>query len=104
MALTYEQSNKLMNDFEFRGKIKVACVKYSDAVSIRTEPVSTRTALVKWAFACAQGPDAIAQNLQPYVVEDAAVQDAGVDEAGKSLITDAALQGSVEATVNKQNS
>jgi len=93
-----------MNDFTFRGRIKVASVKYSDAVGIQTTPVSQRAALVKWSFRCAQQPDQVAAELQPFVVEDAAIQDAGVDAEGKSLATDTALQAAVEATVNKQNS
>jgi len=102
--MTYEESATLSNDFAFRGRIKIASVKYSDAVGIQTTPVSQRTALVKWSFRCAQQPDQVAAELQPYVVMDAAIQAAGVDENGKSLVTDTALQAAVEATVNKQNS
>lgn len=85
----------LMADAEFRSRIKVSALKYAD--SILNRPVDTlgingqRT----WAQRCQQSPDAIAQQLQPVVVMDAAVQSEGKD------ITDEALRGAVETQINK---
>lgn len=95
MALTYEESSQLMQDAAFRGRIKVAALKYAD--SILGEPTDTpaHNTRLRWANQCEQTPDMTANNLQPPVVMDAAVQEAGAE------IDDAALQGSVEAVVNK---
>jgi len=94
-----------MNDFVMRGKIKACAIKYSDSISIVDNvSVAARSSLVKWMFRCGQQPDQVAAELQPYVVWDPSVQNAGVDAEGHSLVTDVALQGAVEAAVNKQNS
>ncbi|HEX4594007.1 MAG TPA: hypothetical protein VH157_07015 [Bryobacteraceae bacterium] len=95
MALTYEESAALMTDGAFRGRIKVACLKFADSILIQSAPVANRTAQVRWATQMFQQPDTIAAQVQPPTVMDGAVQIAG------AAITDAALQGSVEATVQK---
>jgi hypothetical protein len=84
-----------MQDQAFRGRIKVAALRYAD--SIFGEPTETpaHNTRLRWATTCEQQPEMTATSLQPPVVMDAAVQAAG------STIDDAALQGSVEATVNK---
>jgi hypothetical protein len=93
--MTYDESAALMIDQEFRGRVKVACLKYAD--SILNEPTATagHNTRVRWAQQCQQQPDMTASNVQPPVVMDPAVQDAGAE------ITDVALQGSVETVVNK---
>lgn len=93
--MTYEESAALMTDLDFRGRVKVAALKYAD--SIMGEPTDTpaHNTRLRWAAQCEQQPDMTAMQLQPPTVMDAAVQLAG---AG---IADAALQGSVEAVVNK---
>jgi hypothetical protein len=75
--------------------VKVACLKYAD--SIIGEPTATdaHNTRLRWAQSCMQMPDNMAGQVQPGTVMDAAVQAAG------SAIDDQALQGSVEATVNK---
>lgn len=95
MPLTYEESASLMADFAFRGRIKVACLSYS--TYILNEPPSTdgHSARYRWAQQVVQVPEQVATSVQPMVVMDAAVQDAGAD------ITDAALQSAVEGVVNK---
>src|SRR5262252_328357 len=100
MALTQVQSAALMGDVEFHGRIKVCVVQYSDSIGIQTTPVSTRQKLVQWSFAVQVTPDSIATGLQPFVVKDSKVQDAGVDEDGHSLVSDADLQTAVETVVN----
>jgi hypothetical protein len=95
MPLTYDESAALMTDFAFRGRVKVAALKYAD--SILGEPTNTpaHNTREKWANQTFQNPEAEAMKLQPPVVMDAAVQTDG------AAILDPALQGSVEAVVNK---
>jgi hypothetical protein len=95
MAMTYDQSAALMNDVAFRGRIKVAALKYADSIIGEPNTTPAHNTRLRWAQACEQQPDTTAMQLQPPVVMDAAVQAAGAQ------IDDAALQGSVEATVNK---
>lgn len=93
--MTYEESNALMSDPAFRGRVKVACLKYADSISNEASNVPAHNTRLRWAQECMNQPDGMAMRIQPPTVMDAAVQDAGED------ITDAALQGSVEAVVNK---
>lgn len=95
MALTYEESAALMNDFAFRGRVKVAALKYADSILIEATTVPAHNTRERWAMQTFQQPDLAAQNLQPPVVMDPAVQQDG------SGITDAALQAAVEGVVNK---
>lgn len=93
--MTYDESAALMIDQEFRGRIKVSVLKYAD--SILGEPTGTaaHNTRIKWAQNTFLQPDFVASQTQPPVVMDSAVQAAG------SAISDDALQGSVEAVVNK---
>jgi hypothetical protein len=95
MALTYDESAALMTNAAFRGRIKVAALKYAN--SIMGEPITTpaHNTRERWAMNTFQNPEIVAGQLQPPTVMDVAVQDAGAE------ITDAALQGSVETVVNK---
>jgi len=93
--MTYEESDTLMKDADFRGRIKVAALKYSDSILNEANTIPAHNTRLRWAQTCMTQPDMTAANLQPPVVMDAAVQDAG------SGITDTALQGAVETTVNR---
>jgi hypothetical protein len=93
--MTYEESAALMTDITFRGRIKVSSLKYADSITNEPNTTPAHNTRQKWAVSTMQNPDMTAQQLQPPVVMDAAVQDAG------ATITDTALQGSVEAVVNK---
>lgn len=95
MAMTNEESAALMTDPAFRGRVKVACLKYADTIMIDAEAAAGRTAQLRWAAQTFQQPDITAQQVQPPTVMDAAVQQAG------AAITDTALQGAVESVVNK---
>lgn len=95
MALTYAESASLMTDLDFRGRVKVSALKYSDSIMIEASSVTAHNTRVRWAQNTMQQPDMVAGQLQPNVVMDAAVQSAGND------VTDAALQGAVESVVNK---
>ena len=94
--MTYEESAALMNDAAFRGRIKVANLKYADSILGEPQNTPAHNTRLKWANTAMTQPDMVANDLQPAVVMDAAVQQDG------SSITDQALQGSVEATINKR--
>jgi hypothetical protein len=93
--MTYEESAALMTDPAFRGRVKVSCLKYADSILGESESIPAHNTRLKWAQQAFQQPDMTAAQIQPAVVMDAAVQTDGKD------ITDVALQGSVEAVVNK---
>lgn len=95
MALSFQQSAQLMGDLAFRGRVKVACLKYADSIMSSRGPQPGGNTLLKWAQQTFQQPDQVSMQVQPPTVMDAAVQGAGAD------ITDDALQGAVEAVVNK---
>lgn len=93
--MDYAGLASLMTDLDFRGRIKVAGLKF--ATSILNEPTDTagHPGRYRWAQTMTLGPDGEAQRIQPTVVMDPAVQGPG------AAIDDAALQSAVEATVNK---
>ena len=93
--ITYEESAALMTDIAFRGKVKVACLKFADY--ILNEPVATpaHNTRIKWAQSVQAQPDMTAMTVQPPTVMDAAVQTAG------AAIADVDLQSAVETTVNR---
>jgi len=95
MALTYKDSNDLMNDFDFRGRIKVAALKFAN--SLMDEAINTQWhgAHVRWASNVLLNSEQVATQLHPSVVMDPAVQQDG------AAITDTALQGAVEGLVQK---
>jgi hypothetical protein len=93
--MTYLESAALMQDQEFRGRIKVACLKYADSIVGEPTGTAAHNTRLKWAQNCLQSPEMVAAQTQPPTVMDAEVQ------ADGAAITDVALQGSVEATVNK---
>ena len=96
MALTSEESSALMNDFTFRGRVKASCVKYANAKLIVSSTALGFASGYRWATTCLDQPDQMAATVTPGTVMDPAVQEAG------AAITDAALQGAVEGTVNKR--
>jgi hypothetical protein len=94
MALTYEESAALMNDFAFRGRIKVACLTFANYILSEATTTVAHNTRVKWANQALNNSDFVAGQVQSPVVMDPQVQ------ADGSAITDAALQESVETTVN----
>ena len=95
--MTYEESARLMMNTEFRGRIKVAVLKYADSIlsSRASIPGIGGNAVLRWASQAFSNPDTTAQGVQPAVVMDSAVQNQG------ESIPDESLQGAVEAVVNK---
>lgn len=95
MALTYEEAAALTTDLDFRGRVKISCLKFADSIIGEEPTVQAHNTRYKWAQNCFQQPDAVATTVQNPVVWDDAVQQAG------AAITDLALQGAVETTVQK---
>jgi len=101
MAMTYDESWALMQEFSFRGRVKVAVLKYANTKLVAPSTDPGFSAGYRWATNALLQPDQVASTVTPPTVMDPAVQEAGVDEAGKSLIPDAGLQGAVEGVVNR---
>jgi hypothetical protein len=93
--MTYEESAALSTDATFRGRVKIACLKFADSIMIEANSVAAHNTRVRWATQAITAPDQVAMQIQSSVVIDPAVEAAGAD------ITDIALQGAVETTVNK---
>jgi len=93
--MTYAESAQLMVDMNFRGRVKVAGLNYATSIMNEEPTVVAHNARLRWAQSMYQQPDAIAAQLQPPVVQDPAVQNAGAE------IDDAALQLATETVVNK---
>ena len=93
--MTYEESAALMSDSAFRGRVKVACLKFADYIFNEDTATPAHNTRIKWANNTMQNPEMVAAQVQPTVVMDAAVQAAGAD------ITDEALQSAVEGVINK---
>lgn len=94
MALTYTDSATLMNDMVFRGRVKVACLKFATSILDEAGTVQAHGARSRWANNCVIQPDQVAATVTPSTVMDPNVQAAG------STIDDTTLQGAVEAAIN----
>ena len=101
MALTYEQSAELMNNAIFRGRVKVACLKYADYIWGEAANTPGHSSRIKWAQQTFQMPDAAAAQVTPAVVMDSAVQSGEISSDGDSTIDDAGLQSATENAINK---
>ncbi len=95
MALDYKATADLMNDVEFRGRVKVSCLHFANYIVGEATTVPAHNTRYKWAQQTMLMPDASAGQVIPVVVMDDAVQQDG------AAITDAALQPAVENAVNK---
>jgi len=93
--MTYSAAAALSVDPEFRGRVKISCLKYADSIMIEASSVPAHNSRQKWAITAMQNPDVVAAQIQQPTVMDPAVQAAG------AAIEDIALQGAVEAVVNK---
>ena len=93
--LTYEQSNMLSQDYNFRGRIKIACLTYANYISNESPGAVAHNTRYKWAQNTMLKPDMVGAQMQPPVVMQKALQKQG------SAISDKALQTAVEVTVNQ---
>lgn len=95
MALSYADSSALMADPDFRGRVKVACLKFATYIMDEASNVPAHSTRIKWAQNTMVNPDAAAALVTPETVMDAKVQESGAE------ISDADLQSSVETSINK---
>lgn len=95
MPLTYDDSAALMNDAGFRGRVKVACLRFATYIMDEAANVPAHSTRIKWAQQTTSNPEVSATQVIPTVVMDNQVQTDG------SAITDTALQTAVETSVNK---
>lgn len=93
MALTYQESADLIADIQFRGRIKVSLLSFAKYVFGEAPDVPAHNTRYRYAQTIYGSPDGVALQLQPAVVMEDAVQQAGAD------ITDTALQGVVESII-----
>lgn len=95
MALDYVGSSELMQSPEFRGRVKVASLKFAQYIVNEAPNVEAHSARYRWAQNTFAQPDMAAANITPMVVMDPSVQ------ADGAAVSDASLQSAVEAIVNK---
>jgi hypothetical protein len=96
MAMTYEETNNLRNDQNFRGRVSVACVHFANYIIDEPGSVPAHSTRTKWAQGTLANPDLAVAQCIATVVNDQAVQ-----TAGGAAITDADLQTAVETSINK---
>lgn len=90
MALSLAESATLINDLDFRGRVKVAALKY--ATYLFTQGGDQNK--MPWAQRTLQQPDAAAQTLVPPTVMNVNVQTLGAD------INDQNLEAAVTITAD----
>jgi len=84
-----------MKDATFISRVKVACLKFANAILIEASTVSGHTARERWALRTREAPDSVASVVAAPTVMDPQVQTDG------AAITDANLQVAVETAVEK---
>jgi hypothetical protein len=94
--LDYDSSAKLMNDMDFRGRIKVACLHFASYIQGEEPTVAAHNTRYQWAQQTMMNPDMAAARFAPAVVGDPNVQSLG------DTIDDASLQTATETAIQKQ--
>jgi hypothetical protein len=95
MALTYQESADLMNDFTFRGRVKVAMLTFCNYIYGEPASAPAHNARYRWAQMAMVTPDQWVNQITPQTVLDPNVQAQGAQ------IDDPGLQTAVEETCNK---
>jgi len=110
MAMTSDESAYLMTELSFKGRIRVFLISYAE--TILNEPTSTprHKSGVDWAVETHRNSDARAMQIQPTVVMDPGIQQAGLMDDHNdtnpvkrkiSAATDQQVDAAVQAVVNK---
>ena len=92
MAINYDESQALINDTVFRGRVNIATLHFAQYILNELPTAAAHNTRIKWAHSTYQNPDMAAQQVT--VMEDQ-VQAAG------AAVSDANLQTAVENAVNK---
>lgn len=95
MALTFQESNDLMMDLQFRGRIKVAALLIAQYYVSEDQNTPAHNSRFKWGQQTYLNPDGVATQLHPPVVMDVQVQTDG------AAISDDNLKKAVEGVVSK---
>lgn len=93
--MTYEETAALMIDPTLRGRVKVAMLSWASSVNVESPTVPAHNARLRFAAQLQLQPDQRVLQIQPPTCLDPAVQSAG------AAITDIALQGAVDTTINQ---
>lgn len=93
--LSYTDSDALTNDTSFQGRIKIACLHFSQYIVNEDPSTPAHTTRERWARATYENPLMAAQRVTPGVVMEPHVQ------AGGKNVTDDDLQTDVETVVNR---
>lgn len=104
MALDYKQSAQLRTNLIFQGRIASAALKWADSVLSNNSTDLTapqKRDEINYAEDVFVNPNARAQQLQPVVTSDPAIQNGDLASDGDSTVTDAVLQGATEAAIRK---
>jgi hypothetical protein len=96
MAMTYDETSELTKNVPFQGRVAVACVHFADYIAGEDPATPAHSTRIKWAQQTLLNPQPVVQACIWTVCNDSAVQD-----AGGAAITDDALQGAVETSINK---
>lgn len=95
MAIDYKATFDLMNDVDFDGRTRIACLHFASYIDGEAEDVPAHNTRMKWAQGAFTNPDVVSAAIMPVLVMDPKVQAAG------AAITDVDLQSAVETSVNK---
>jgi hypothetical protein len=95
MALTYDDSANLINDPKFRGRVKIACLKFANYILDEAGTTAAHGARSRWANQCVQQPDMTMNTVVPPLVLDPAIQSTG------AAVDDPTLQTAVEDTIQQ---
>lgn len=95
MALNYDDSNSLMNDYSFQGRVKVACLHFAQYI-VDEDPITpAHTTRERWARGTFENPKMAADRVTPGVVMEPHVQ------ADGTKVSDVDLQTDTETVVNR---
>ena len=95
MAIDYLASSALMSDEEFRGRSRIACMRYATYISGEDASVPAHNTRMRWAQQTIANPDTSLAQIMTTLVMDDRVQAVG------AAIVDPDLQTAVETSVNK---
>jgi len=93
-TLSYQQSNYLMSNLNFQGRVKVSCLMYAQTIALEPTSTPAHNTRLRWANSVYQNPMQVATQITPPVVTNPNVQQEG------SAISDEGLQAVVQVEVD----
>jgi hypothetical protein len=95
MAIDYKTSSDLMNDANFNGRTRIACLTYASYISNEANSVPAHNTRLKWAQSTFADSENAVNMIMPILIMDDKVKTSG------AAIIDSDLQSAVETSVNK---